>query len=226
MHWLDVASDILKAQTGDLRQLAQLATNDITNFYEGQNLAGCDLRGQDLRGLNLANCNLGAALIDDRTKIDSIYDPRVQLHENYISFKISPAVEDAVIKFANIVGYRYIAWAYKHLFNRFRRRTQISQFEFYISIIKNNKYLRDICIKSDKDTYSETILVSHDTMKFLEQLSIKEPEFNCFNLSLVGAIISKDIRFNQLTGRFMDNIESIELDDFLKLSKFNSTGTE
>ena len=50
-HWLAGVEDVLKADTGDLRQLAVLAGGDPATFYLGTPMDGADLRGQDLRGM-------------------------------------------------------------------------------------------------------------------------------------------------------------------------------
>ena len=50
-HWLAGVEDLLKADTGDLRQLAVLAGGDPATFYLGTPMDGADLRGQDLRGM-------------------------------------------------------------------------------------------------------------------------------------------------------------------------------
>lgn len=54
-HWLDSVADVLRAETGDFRELAKIAGEDPTTLYIGTSLDGADLRGQDLRGMILPN---------------------------------------------------------------------------------------------------------------------------------------------------------------------------
>ena len=49
----DVLFRILTADTGNLRELAQVARENPESFYLGTNLKGVDIRGQDLRGMLL-----------------------------------------------------------------------------------------------------------------------------------------------------------------------------
>jgi hypothetical protein len=214
MHWLDAVSNILKAQTGDLRQLAKLVTNDITNFYKGQNLAGCDLRGQDLTGFNFENCNIESAILDDYTKLDAKFDPRMRLYEDYVNVEMSPKVERAVYHFANSVGYSYIAWAYKNLFSRFNQYYMLSQFDFYIKIIEQNENLRELCIDTDENSSRNTaILISAKTFESLVELQKKEPNLNCFNTALVGALLSRMIRLNSKKDYSELNLSALGLEE-------------
>lgn len=54
-HWLAAVADVLRADTGDLRELAMIAGADPATLYIGTSLDGADLRGQDLRGMILPN---------------------------------------------------------------------------------------------------------------------------------------------------------------------------
>jgi Pentapeptide repeats (8 copies) len=226
MHWLDDVSNILLAQTGDLRQLAKLVTDDITNFYKGQNLAGCDLRGQDLTGLNFENCNIDAAILDEYTKIDIIFDPRVIMYEEYVNIKISPKVERAVYNFANSVGYSYTAWAYKNLFTRFNRYYAISRFEFYLEIIKQNEHLLALCANTyENSSRSTSILISAKTSEWLDELRKKEPNLNCFNAALIGALLSRMIQLNSKKDYSGLNLYSLGLDDIREFEVKSSGDT-
>ena len=195
MHWLDAVSDILKAETGDLRRLAQIAKSDYQNFYKGQDLSGCDLRGQDLRGFNLTDCNLDGATIDEYTKIDPLYDPRPNDNEVYFYFEIPRKVQSAVYFYANEVGYIYVAWAFKKLLNRFNRHLLNSNFEFYMRIINQNYNLNKLC--SDKDGYQSvnvTILTKSTVYQSIIQTGRDNENYNCYSLALIIGIISQKIR--------------------------------
>jgi hypothetical protein len=69
--WLRDVAKVLRAETGDLRELARLAGSDPATLYIGTSLDGVDIRGQDLRGMSLPGLNLNKVLRDDRTLVDS-----------------------------------------------------------------------------------------------------------------------------------------------------------
>lgn len=72
-HWLDGIEDILSADTGDLRKLAEIAGCDPATFYIGTCMDGTDMRGQDLRGMKFTNLDLTKVQIDENTKLDPEY---------------------------------------------------------------------------------------------------------------------------------------------------------
>lgn len=67
LHWLAAVEDVLRADTGDLRELAMIAGADPATLFVGTSLDGADLRGQDLRGMILPNLDPRRAKHDRRT---------------------------------------------------------------------------------------------------------------------------------------------------------------
>jgi hypothetical protein len=65
-------AQLLEAETGDLRRLAELAGGDPATFYIGTSLKGVDVRGQDLRGMILPDLDIEHARHDLETRIDEI----------------------------------------------------------------------------------------------------------------------------------------------------------
>jgi hypothetical protein len=57
----DVLFRLLTANTGNLRELAEIAGENPESFYLGTNLRGVDIRGQDLRGMALPGLLLAQA---------------------------------------------------------------------------------------------------------------------------------------------------------------------
>jgi uncharacterized protein YjbI with pentapeptide repeats len=76
-HWSDRIVEILNSHTVDLRQLAEIAGYKAENFYIGSDLSKADLRGQDLREINFHAANLSGSIVDNHTKFDEIWDPRI-----------------------------------------------------------------------------------------------------------------------------------------------------
>jgi hypothetical protein len=74
-HWLAGIEDVLTAETGDLRKLAEIAGNDPATFYIGTCMDGYDLRGQDLRGMKFTNFDITKVLVDEKTLLDPEYMP-------------------------------------------------------------------------------------------------------------------------------------------------------
>jgi hypothetical protein len=68
--WLDGVGEILRAKTGDLRRLAEIAGEDPRTLYIGTSLDGTDLRGQDLQGMLLPELDLKKVRHDADTRID------------------------------------------------------------------------------------------------------------------------------------------------------------
>lgn len=66
--WLKAIERVLRASTGDLRELARIAGMDPKTLYIGTGLSGVDLRGQDLRGMILTNRK--GAITDETTVLD------------------------------------------------------------------------------------------------------------------------------------------------------------
>ncbi|MFG1345481.1 hypothetical protein V5F59_11350 [Xanthobacter autotrophicus DSM 431] len=66
--WFKAIERVLRASTGDLRELAQIAGADPKTLYVGTSLDGVDLRGQDLRGMILTNRE--GAITDEATLLD------------------------------------------------------------------------------------------------------------------------------------------------------------
>lgn len=140
-HWSHAIEGILNSTSGDLRKLAQIAGRDPKYFYRNQNLGGCDLRGQDLRGMDLSGCNLEAAIMDGATKVDSIFDPRVEHGDDYWRFQISQELNTMVIHFMRYSNYRYAAWAHRNLVEKAFLMISLNRYYFYHEIIENNKNL-------------------------------------------------------------------------------------
>lgn len=69
-HWLHGAASILRADTGDLRKLTEIAGCDPATFYIGTCMDGVDMRGQDLRGMKFSDFDVTKVLIDADTKLD------------------------------------------------------------------------------------------------------------------------------------------------------------
>lgn len=74
-HWLAGIEEVLTAETGDLRKLAEIAGHDPATFYIGTCMDGCDLRGQDLRGMQFTNFDITKVLVDENTLLDPEYMP-------------------------------------------------------------------------------------------------------------------------------------------------------
>lgn len=68
--WLDGVEEILRAETGDLRRLAEIAGEDPRTLYIGTPLDGVDLRGQDLTGMLLPDLDLKKVRHDAETRLD------------------------------------------------------------------------------------------------------------------------------------------------------------
>lgn len=68
--WLDRVEAILRATTGDLRELAKIGGADPKTLYIGTSLNGVDIRGQDLRGMTFTQLELTKVIRDESTKID------------------------------------------------------------------------------------------------------------------------------------------------------------
>ncbi len=67
-HWLEGVEAVLRATTGDLRELAIVAGGNPANFYIGTDLTGVDISGQDLRGMKFTG--LDSATRDKGTLLD------------------------------------------------------------------------------------------------------------------------------------------------------------
>lgn len=70
-HWLDAVARVLRAETGDLRELAAIGGADPRTLFIGTSLNGVDIRGQDLRGMLLGDLDLGKVRHDDGTLLSA-----------------------------------------------------------------------------------------------------------------------------------------------------------
>jgi hypothetical protein len=66
-HWLDAVARVLRAETGDLRELAHIGGADPRTLFVGTSLNGVDIRGQDLRGMVLSELDLAKVRHDENT---------------------------------------------------------------------------------------------------------------------------------------------------------------
>ncbi|WBT39183.1 GcrA family cell cycle regulator [Hyphomicrobium sp. DMF-1] len=66
----DKVSEIISAQTADLKELAHIAGADPLYFYCGANLNGADLRGMDLTGMEFHGATFVDVKVDKNTKAD------------------------------------------------------------------------------------------------------------------------------------------------------------
>lgn len=67
---LEGVEAVLKAETGDLRKLAEIACIDPRILYVGTDMKGVDIRGQDLRGMIFSRLRLNEVIWDDQTQLD------------------------------------------------------------------------------------------------------------------------------------------------------------
>ena len=113
--WLEPIRRILEADTGNLRELAELVGGDPKIFYVGRDLSKCDLRGQDLRGMDLTGALINPDYMDEQTFLDPQFDPRFKVRGHYIQIGMREEVLALVYAFADDVRYVYKAWALKAL---------------------------------------------------------------------------------------------------------------
>ena len=73
---------IAKADTDDLRKLAEIAGYDPVDFYEYVDMAGADLRGQDLRGMKFKRLDLSTVKIDSKTRLPDEFQVDYQEKDN------------------------------------------------------------------------------------------------------------------------------------------------
>lgn len=140
-HWSERVVQILQSHSGDLKVLAEIGGCDWRQVYAGQSLRGCDLTRQDLRGMNLVGCEIDQAKIDDQTVIDPEFDPRTHEASRHCSFNFSSSLDSRVRSYAKRSSYRYIAWAYKSLFDYAFYGPNKEQLGDLIGSIKNHPVL-------------------------------------------------------------------------------------
>jgi hypothetical protein len=151
MHWSERIEKILSSKSSDLRELAIIAGFDPIHFYANQDLSGCDLRGQDLRGINLVGTNLENAIIDDATKIDPEFDPRL-IADREIDTQVQiPATLNTMVLNYNIEKkIRRAEAGYERLLLRSLSIVHTKNYFFYSSIIDGNEHLRSIIDRKPK----------------------------------------------------------------------------
>lgn len=69
--WLEGVAAVLRATTGDLRELARIAGADPATLYIGTSMNGVDISGQDLRGITFTDLDLAKVKHDDKTLVDA-----------------------------------------------------------------------------------------------------------------------------------------------------------
>jgi hypothetical protein len=106
---------LLECNSGDLTELAESVGANPTIFYVGCDLSRCDLRGQDLRGLDLTNAKITPEQLDDNTRIDPDFDPRLYVYRHYIQIAIREEVFALAPAYSDSSSYIYKAWALKSL---------------------------------------------------------------------------------------------------------------
>lgn len=70
-HWLAKVEAVLRADTGDLRKLAEIGGEDARTLYIGTSMDGVDLSGQDLRGMKFTRLDPAKVRMDSNTQLDT-----------------------------------------------------------------------------------------------------------------------------------------------------------
>lgn len=197
MHWSDRVIKILEAKTGNLRDLAEIAGCDPKTFYKNQSLAGCDIRGQDLRGMDLSGCQLDRAVIDESTKIDPEFDPRIVVSEpdNYIYGELSLDLNTMMLRYIEEEGYTYHAWAHKRVFERGINLMKLGRAQFYLEIIEKNRHLqRALRVKGGRKVRVR-ILVSNYSESIIKNISGTNELREKFATIIMIGLLSRKIKY-------------------------------
>ena len=195
-HWSTGVVRILQSKSGSLKELADLAGVDWRVAYIGQSLAGCDLRGQDLSGMDLTDCQIERAHIDANTIIDPKFDPRAGESSRYIDFIIPNEVARIVELFAKEHSYRYVAWAYKNLVNRFVFMKNANYLSDILDQIGSNPQLEALVNIGNSDLAAhQSLLIDREAEDVLIAAHREFPKYNIYALSLIApALAAKMVR--------------------------------
>ena len=193
--WEEKIKNILLSNTGDLRELAEIAGEDPATFYRCQDLSMCDLRGQDLRGMDLTGTNIENATWDDATRIDPEFDPRFVFENEYIPFEINRDLNLLVLDFARDAKYRYEAWAYKSLIDRAIHLHRAGRWDYYEKlVISYPKLFRLVDMKSKSSLLSKTIQMYRYKQEYIYE-NFGNDRSDVFSWMLTVGAISRRIRY-------------------------------
>lgn len=197
-HWTERVERVLKSSSGDLRELAKIAGYDPKEFYIGQSLAGCDLRGQDLRGMIFEGCDLEKAILDRSTRIDEVFDPRVdKTGVKLVSIKIPTDLNGLILNYMTEKKIRIIEEATMKLVNGGLMALYGGRFEFYCDIIEKNRHLKNLISRNAKKS-DPTLVYGIDWSGYLEIMKSFSPndEQNVFRVILMVGLLKNRIRAN------------------------------
>lgn len=198
-HWSNIVKALLQSKTGDLKELAKIAGSGDRNFYSYESLEECDLRGQDLSGLNLTGCNINKSIYDNETIIDEEFEFRENKNPGHYSIKIPKDLANAVSAFSDYYQYVYKAWAYKNLYNRFKRVSNSKKLPDIIDIVNGNTRLIQLCEKNfSGETQEVIVLLNKGQLSAIEEFEINNPNFDADSFGLLAGLISARIPYSKL----------------------------
>lgn len=192
-HWLDIASEIIRSDVADLRELARIAGADPVTFYRGADLSKADLSGQDLRGLDFTHANLRGAVLDDLTRIDPEFYPYDNDEPIIKKVRLSPQLMDAVYAYEEEVNYSYTGAALRSLVESAHRNSILPIDSFWMRLINDNPYFRSVVDSDQPGALYHRINLKYGAFLFIRRLQRRFPlHHDAYSAAvLIGLLVRK-----------------------------------